>query len=145
MGQTLHQKDLVAVVKLAFKQNKLPNELVSELDSLFKRSFPDPFIVIKADEKFGIKREYDDEPDKVMVWGGEDIFLYNIPYWLTLIEVSRKNDKALIRYKATTYGIRQGVINKCYSGEIKGKFDREKWVLVRSEFNQADCSFKSLE
>jgi len=141
MGQTLDQKDVVEVVKLALKQNKLPNELVPKLDTLFSRSLPDSFVVIKSDEKLGIKRRYDDKPDKVMVWAGEDIFLYNIPYWLTLLEASRKKDKAVIRYETTTYGKRQGVATTCYIGEIQGKFDGEKWILRKSKFTQADCNF----
>ena len=141
MGQKLDQKDLVELVKLAFKQHRLPSELVPKLDTLFKQSLPDPFIVIKSDGKFGIKRQYDDKPDKVMVWEAEDIFLYNITYWLTLLETSRKKDKALIRYETTTYGKRPGVITKCYRGEIKGKFDGEKWILLKSKFTQADCNF----
>lgn len=141
MGQTLDQKDLVEVVKLAFKKNELPNELIPKLDTVFRQSLPNPFIVIKSDEKFGIKRQYDDKPDNVMVWDGEEIFLYNIPYWLTLLETSRKKDKALIRYETTTYGKRQGVSTTCYTGEIKGKFDGQKWILINSKFTQSDCNF----
>lgn len=141
MGQTLDQKDLVEVVRLAFKKNELPTELIPKLDTIFKRSLPDTFIVIKSAEKFGINRQYDDKLDKVMVWDGEDIFLYNIPYWLTLLETSRKKDKALIRYETTTYGKRQGVVTKCYTGQIKGTFDGEKWILLKSKFTQTDCNF----
>jgi hypothetical protein len=142
IGQSLNQNDLVEIFKLAFKQNKLPSELVPKLDKLFQGSVPEQFIVIKADQKFAIKRNYDDNADTVMVWAAEEIFLYDIPYWVTLLESSRKKDKALIKYETTTFGTRPGAVTTCYKGEIKSSFNRNKWTLLKSKFTEADCNFR---
>jgi hypothetical protein len=143
IGQTLNQGDLMEIVRLAYEQDKLPRELVCNLDTVFNRSFPDPFIVIKSDKNKGIVRQYGNlgEVEKIMVWNNEDIFLYNITYWITPLETSRKRDFAYIRYERTTYGQRHGITAKCYKGEIKGKFNGENWKLLKSKFVGSDCNF----
>lgn len=90
MGQTLDQSDLVAVVRLAFDEGKLPVELVVKVDSSFYRDLPNPIIVIKSNEKMQITRQYGETDDNVMIWDGEDIFLYNVSYWISLLESTKK-------------------------------------------------------
>lgn len=148
VGQDLSQGAVIKIVRLAFEQNKLPNELVPRLDSISELSFPDPMIIIKSDPKLKLIREYDqtDNKKKVMIWAGEDLFLYNILYCMTPVETSVKKNKATIKYRTTPlFGRRPGVTYKCFKGEIKAAFDGTSWTIVKSQFVEDDCLWISGE
>jgi hypothetical protein len=144
-AQTLTQRDLTDILRLAFVESKLPKELVPEFDTRLRQEFPRPMIVVKADPNMGTELRYDDttESHMIMFWYGEDLFLYHILYWLTPIETSRRKNKAVIKYETTTsFGRRPGIVYTCFEGELRARFVEGKWKLVKTKMSEKDCKFE---
>jgi hypothetical protein len=142
MGQTLDQEDLVEVVSLAYKQNKLPGELGYRLDSADRRIIRDQFIVIKSTEELGVIRQYDVGPHKVMIWDTEDIFVFDPPCWMILSETVRKGNMVVIKYETTTGSRPSEIIPECHRGKIKAKTNGHNWTIISSKFVANDCQPK---
>lgn len=140
-GQTLNQKDLIELVKLAFKGHNLPSDIVPKVDTLTKKSLPERFVIIESNDKIGIKRQYDDKPDIVMIWSGEEIFLHSVTYWMKLLKTTRKSDRALVKYETMADVPRPEIPARCFNGEIRGRFNGKKWILRESSFTETDCTF----
>src|SRR5688500_13746483 len=80
-GQSPNQKDLVEILNVALRDNKLPDELIMKSNPKIAPWTNAPFVVIKSDSATNVER-LEVAPDSTHVWifDYSDIFMLDISF-----------------------------------------------------------------
>jgi len=142
LGQSSLERDIVSVIKITWRNQRLPIELISVADSSVEYSTGKEYIAIQGTTNNRLLTTYDQSTDKlrIHIWHGEEIFLWNTHYWMYPDLIQRTDKTLLINYKTVAGSIRIGEKRKnCYKGTIKAVFENGRWDVTKSNYKKTAC------
>ena len=141
-AQSANQKDLVDILNLALKHDKLPVELINKSNPDFAPWINAPFIVIKSDTSKHLGT-LTVPPDSTHVWifDYEQIFLLYIGYGLVPLSITRNQSRLTLDYKTVRYWTNKN--NTCHSGRLIAAKKNDKWTVVKSTTKEVKCEIDS--
>ena len=139
-GQSANQKDLVEILNVAFRDNKLPSELINKTNPGIAPWTNAPFIVIKADKSKSIER-LTVPPDSTHVWifNYTDIFELEISYALVPLRITRKKDRLTLDFKTVKYPTSDDTNTTCHSGRLSADRKDDSWTILNLKVNKNKC------
>ena len=143
-GQNQLDKDTYSILRLALDNNKLPNDLVIQVDSITALMTGKKFITVRTTEENKLTTIYDESMKdiKIHFWAGEDMFLHNVNYFLKPDSIEIKRDRINISYKTVRpYRDPKNSNSQCYSGQLSGQRINGQWILKKSKFKTIDCEY----
>lgn len=139
-GQSSNQKDLVEILNVALRDNKLPNELIKTTNPGNAPWTNAPFIVIKSDKSKSIER-LAVPPDSTHVWIFDytEIFELEIAYALVPLKITRKEDRLTLDFKTVKYPASDDTNTTCHSGRLSADRKDDSWTIVNLKVNKNKC------
>ena len=149
-GQSSADNDILEIIKIGVRENRLPRQLINNVDSIYETSAKQQYpksntqyypltIPVQWTKENGLKQGENIKWDKieVWVWGGEDLFLYDV-YWITPSNIKSKADKITFDFSTHTWFDKKV---KYYKGTVKAKKVRGQWIVRSSKMTETENTF----
>lgn len=149
-GQTSSNLEILEIIKIGVRDNKLPRELINNLDSIYdinaKRQYskntPQHYpltIPIQWTKENKLKQSESINWDKIEIslWGEDNLFLYDV-YWITPSNIKTKGDKITFDYSTHTWLDKK---IKYYKGTLKSKKIKGQWIIKNSKVSETKNTF----
>lgn len=137
-GQSANQTDLVEILNVALRHNKVPNELINRSNPELAPWTNAPFIVIKSDttKHLGTLMQ---PPDSTHVWifDYEQIFLFDIAYGLVPVKITREQRHLTLDYKTVRYWTNKD--STCHSGQLIARKENDSWTIIKANTKKVKC------
>ena len=139
IGQSANQRDLVDILNVALRDNKLPNELINKSNPTIAPWTNAPFIVIKSDTTKNLER-LSVPPDSTHTWifDYEDIFMLDIAYGLVPLKIMREQDRLTLDFKTIKYPAKDKTM-PCHSGQLIAEKRNDTWIIIKSKTKEMKC------
>jgi hypothetical protein len=138
-GQGDNQKDLVDILNVALRDNKLPNELINPANPQMVTWTNAPFIIVKSDKEKNISRLLNPtESDHVWIIDYAEIFELSIPYGLVPIKIKRKKNRLTLDYKVVKYPSKYPNFT-CHSSRLTAERNEGLWIIINSTTKETKC------
>ena len=143
-GQSDNQRDLVNILELALRTDKLPNELIQKPIVEFAPWTKVPFIIVKSDLTKNLDSNFH-PADSSHVWIVDytHIFESELTCGLVPIDLTRRKNRLTIDYKTVKYPYSSenntNTDTTCHSGRLTAKKKGDSWTIVSSKINEIKC------
>src|SRR5688572_20372581 len=137
-GQSPNQKDLVEILNVALRDNKLPEELINKSNPKIAPWTNAPFIVIKSDITKDLRR-LDRWPDDTHVWilDYEDIYMLDIASGLIPLSIIREKNRVTLDFKTIQYPTNAALA--CHLGKLIAERKNDTWIILVSKAKETKC------
>jgi hypothetical protein len=149
-GQSSANNDILEIIKIGVRENRLPRQLINNVDSIYETSVKRQYsknnpqhypltIPVQWTKENGLKQGENIKWDKIeiWVWGEEDFFMYDV-YWITPSNIKRKGDKLTFDYSTHTWLDKKV---KYYKGTLKAEKVSGQWIVNSSKMTETKNTF----
>ena len=149
-GQTSVNIDILEIIKVGVRDNKLPRELINNVDSIYetsvKRQYPKSerqhyplTIPVQGTKENGLKQSENIKWDKIeiWVWGEADFFMYDV-YWITPSNIKTKGYQVTFDFSTHTWSDKKVTY---YKGTLKAEKVNGQWVVKNSKMSETKNTF----
>lgn len=138
-GQSANQRDLIEILNIALRDNKLPTELINSNNLEFAPWTSPPFIVIKADKSKGLERPLEPaDNNHVWIFDYTEIFELDIHYGLVVLDITRKKDRLSLDFKTVRYPSTD-INSFCHSGRLIAQRANDTWTIMNLKVKEIEC------
>jgi hypothetical protein len=140
-GQSANQKDLVEILEIALRIDRLPSELIQKPIENFAPWTKDPFIIVKSDSiKHLDSNFHPSDSSSVWIVDYTHIFESELTCGLVPLDLKRKKNRLTLDYKTVKYPSSKNNTNTiCHSGRLTAEQSGDSWTIVSSKFKEIKC------
>jgi len=141
-GQSQNQRDLVEILNVALRTDKLPTELIHKSVPKYAQWTNSPFIIVKSDTTKNLDREFR-PTDNSNVWIVDypEIFELALTCGLVPLNLKRKKNRLTLDYKTVKYpdSSKANTDMACHSGRLTAEKKGDSWTIVNSKTQEIKC------
>ncbi len=141
-GQSVNQRDLVDILEIAFRTEKLPSELIQKPIKKFTPGTNSPFIIVKSDSTKNLESKfYPADTSHVWVVSYTQIFEFELTCGLVPLNLTRKKNRLTLEYKTVEYpySSKDNTRTTCHSGRLTADKKGDSWTITNSKLKEIKC------